>query len=102
MPERRYDRIYDWGELQSMATPRRKTRELTDAQAQWCNNIRNAHRENPRFVLAADQARSFPGAIAVFINPDVDVDTDRKAFPDFALVGTPDCIEVVYVRMPPS
>lgn len=102
MSNRKYNRIYNWEDMEKLPrTNHDDLPQLTDPQNEWCFSLRDNHRERPRrLVQAAGMSDRFPGALTVIITEETNVNADPAAFPSVALDGTPDSIEVVYVRMP--
>lgn len=105
MAGRRYSRTYEFEALKDLP----KSEELDypalrPAQEDWCDNISHDPRaNNTRIgskVIFAHRTANFPNAVTVFVSPESEVLENKLVYPDFALEGTKDKVEVVYVNTP--
>lgn len=105
MAGRRYSRTYEFEALKDLP----KSEELDypalrPAQEDWCDNISHDPRaNNTRIgskVIFAHRTANFPNAVTVFVSPESEVLENKIVYPDFALEGTKDKVEVVYVNTP--
>lgn len=105
MAGRRYARVYEFDTLKNLP----KSEELDypalrPAQEDWCDNISHDPRANNTElgsrVLFAHRIANFPNAVTVFVSPASEISENKVVYPDFALEGTKDKVEVVYVTTP--